>query len=170
MSLFRIGIGLLVVGLLPPPQSIRPVLIGIGVVHAQTAENALTAAARLGNTAKVRALLAKGVNVNARDSYGMTALIYAAGATGRGDAEIVKMLLNAGAEVNVKAYRPRDKELVRLEGMTPLMAAATAGDAQITKILLRAGAAVNARDPEGFTALMFAVTGNFPDEVESKGV
>ena len=45
----------------------------------------------------VKALLAKGADVNAKTSYGVTALSFAAD---RGNLEIVKILLEHGADIN----------------------------------------------------------------------
>jgi len=62
------------------------------------AEDLISAAER-GDTAVVKALLAKGVKVNARDIYGSTALILAAG---NGHLGVVRALLAKGAVVNAK--------------------------------------------------------------------
>ena len=54
----------------------------------------------MAGVAGVKALLAKGANVNAADEEGHTALIFAAF---NGRAETVKLLLAAGADPNAKA-------------------------------------------------------------------
>jgi len=59
----------------------------------------LLAAAKKGDADAVKALLAKGVNVNAKNSYGATALSFAAD---KGHLEIVKLLLQNKADVNAK--------------------------------------------------------------------
>lgn len=79
---------------------------------------------------------------------GMTALMHVAGsffATGK-RAEVVKMLVDAGANVNLKGE----------EGFTALMRAAVAGYADSTKALIEAGADLNLRDDNGNTAMMLA--------------
>ena len=70
-------------------------------------------------------------------------------------AKLVRMLLDAGAEVN-----ERDKQ-----GRTPLMYAAKKSDADIVTVLLKAGADVNARDAEGNTAFIYASGGNHANEI-----
>ncbi len=65
---------------------------------AQDANDELLEAARKSDVEKVKALLAKGANVNAKSSYGVTPLGFACS---RGSVEIVKLLLDSGAEVNV---------------------------------------------------------------------
>src|SRR5262249_60535704 len=72
-------------------------------------------AAMAGNAAAVRAALTSGEDVNAAQGDGMTALHWAAR---RGDLDVVKMLLAAGA--NVRA-------ITRLGNYTPLLLASEAG-------------------------------------------
>jgi ankyrin repeat protein len=71
------------------------------------------------------------------------------------NAEIVKVLIESGAEANARTN----------EGWTPLMFAAGLNDrAEILEILIAAGAEVNARDKGGWTPLMHAAQLN--DSVE----
>jgi cell wall assembly regulator SMI1/ankyrin repeat protein len=65
-----------------------------------------------------------------------------------GHPEVVRILLDAGAEIN----RPEPRF-----GKTPLLGAAWAGHAEVVKMLIAAGADVHARDEKRFTALMEAV-------------
>ena len=62
-------------------------------------DSALIRAAEKGNLGEVRALLAKGANVNARDKDGITALMMAASG---GHLDVVRVLLAQGADVNAK--------------------------------------------------------------------
>ena len=89
---------------------------------------ALRRAASAGDLAKVKELLAAGVDVNAANAYGGTALAFAAD---KGHTEVVDLLLERGADVNV-----RD----RFYGDTPLGWAAQQGHAPIVRSLLAKGA------------------------------
>jgi hypothetical protein len=103
---------------------------------------AIMLAARQRLSDVVPALLAKGADVNARNSLGATNLIVAAG---EGDPMVVQALLANGAEVNAASN----------DGRTALMRAA-GGETSILQALLAKGAVVNARDKDGGTTLMWA--------------
>ncbi len=92
---------------------------------------------------QVRALLTQGVDVNAPQVDGMTALHWA---TYHDDLAVTGQLVRAGA--NVKS--------ANRYGVTPLSLACTNGNAAIVEILLEAGADPNASLPGGETALMTA--------------
>ena len=101
------------------------------------------------DTAAVRALLAQKADVNAPQSDGTTALMWAVRAN---DGELVDLLLAAGANANA----------ANREGATALCQASENANAAIIEKLLRAGAEVNGRFlSTGETALMEAArTGN----------
>ncbi len=63
-----------------------------------------------------------------------------------GRIKIVKLLLEAGADVN---FRNRDNE-------TALIAAAQGGSIEATRLLIEAGADINGKNSTGETALMKA--------------
>jgi len=86
---------------------------------------------------KLKVLIKKGLNVNAKDTNGMTPLMYAY------NCDEIPILIDAGADVNA-----RDNN-----GKTVLMHAGK--DCKI-ELLLAAGVDVNARDNEGKTALMYS--------------
>jgi ankyrin repeat protein len=95
-------------------------------------------AAYFGHRAVVEFLLKNGADVSlaARNAQKVTALH--AGAS-RGGAEIVKMLLEAGADPNAKQER----------GFVPLHSAAANGNAAVVELLLKHGAAANAKADDG---------------------
>jgi hypothetical protein len=90
--------------------------------------NQMWEAARKGDAKAVEALLDKGVDVNSKFRYDATALSYACD---RGHVEVVKVLLNRGANPNVTDtfYKA-----------TPLTWAAQKGHTEIVKLLLEKGA------------------------------
>ena len=87
-------------------------------------------------------LLNHGADVNIRDNYGDTALMYCSFGTGRAD--IAELLLQHGADVNIQNG----------DGLTVLMHSCIEGFIDIVKLVLRYDADVNIRDNDGMTALM----------------
>ena len=73
---------------------------------------AIVQAAWSGDSKAVAALIAEGVDLNARDRLDCTALIIAAG---RGHNEIVSMLVAAGANVNARGYYGANTALTMAE-------------------------------------------------------
>ncbi|MDP2391054.1 MAG: ankyrin repeat domain-containing protein, partial [Acidobacteriota bacterium] len=129
-----------------PMKKLATVLALVGLVATlQAASNAPIAdAAMAKDAAAVKKLLKEGVDVNAAQGDGMTALHWAAL---NGDAELASMLLYAGANVGAKT---------RLGGFTPLHLAAQIGHASVIAPLIAAGSAVGATTATGATALMQA--------------
>lgn len=146
-------------------------------------------AAMNGDGAQVRALLTSGEDVNAAQGDGMTALHWAAR---RGDLDVVKMLLAAGANVRATTrlgnYTPllmasqtghaaviealaaagADAKAPTASGVTPLMLAAASGQPDAVKVLVARGADVNAAEPNrGETALMFAAANRRAETVRA---
>lgn len=139
------------------------------------------------DVAAVRALLQKRVDVNATEGDGATALHWAAYAD---DAQLVEILIAAGARVNVAndlAITPlhlagangnrlivkmlldkgANPNAVSETGVTPLMEAARSGNAAAVRALVGAGADVNTKERDrGQTALMWAVSRRHPDIVK----
>jgi len=113
-------------------------------------EARLRLAACEGRVEVVRALVTARVAINAKGGSGDTPLI-AAEACGRKEesaAEIVRMLIDHGADVNA---RGKDR-------MTALMFAARHGHPQVIRQLLAKGADPNARGAGGETALIYAAS------------
>jgi ankyrin repeat protein len=150
----------------------------------RAADLRLVDAVRNQDQAAVRSLLREGVDVNAAQPDGATALAWAAhrddletadllirakadvnaaneyGATplslacSNGNAAMVEKLLNAGANPNAAL----------LSGETPLMTAVHTGSLDVVNLLLAHQADVNAKEPQrGQTALMWAVAEKRPE-------
>ena len=107
--------------------------------------DALHNAAQTGDIEVLTATLAAGVDVNARDSRGRTALMHA---VDKGYLLLVSALLEAQADVNVRAP----------DGATALFMAAAHGHTEIIELLMKAGADVSIRGPQGKTPTEVAVT------------
>ena len=110
--------------------------------------DALRRAASTGDVAKVKELLAAGVDVNAANSYGGTALAFACD---KGRTEVVNLLLEHGADVNAKD---------RFYNATPISWAVGHGHAEIVQALLAKGAQGEA------DALTYAAAGGQPGVVK----
>ncbi|KAI9852608.1 MAG: hypothetical protein M1824_001849 [Vezdaea acicularis] len=105
----------------------------------------LQVAAASGLNQTIYLLLEKGVDVEAKDSHGWTALILAAWG---GHEAVVRLLLEKGADVEAKDS----------EGRTALIWAARGGHEAVARLLLEKGAdvEVEAEDSRGRTALIWA--------------
>lgn len=112
--------------------------LGFGATSAPLAD-----ASEQRDTASIRKLLGAGVDVNAAQVDGTTALHWA---TYNDDAETVASLVKAGAKVDA----------LNRYGMRPLAQACMNGNAAIVKLLLEAGADANATLKGGESALMLA--------------
>ncbi len=138
-------------------------------------------------------LLSRGVDVNAKDQEGWTALLLAAD---RDRASLVQTLVDRGADVNAKcdcpgylsggwtalmiAAREGHDDIARILvakhadvnlksnlGRTALVEAANEGRADVVRTLLDNGAAVNAKDIHGRTPLMEAAFKGHLDVVQT---
>ncbi|QJR34530.1 ankyrin repeat domain-containing protein [Gemmatimonas groenlandica] len=119
--------------------------LALGAARMPTDESPVADAVMRGDSARVRVLIKQGLDVNAAQADGMTALHWAAQ---RGDAGGAQMLMYAGARVDA---------VTRNGNYTPLHLAARNGRAAAVKALLAAGADVNAVTTTGaVTALHFA--------------
>lgn len=99
----------------------------------------------------VTLLLAHGGKVNARDDCGSTPLAIACG---HGDANVVRALVEAGADVN--AAETVSGLGVHCAGITPLMWAAARGDEATVALLLSHGAQPSMKDSRGWNAQTYA--------------
>ena len=131
-----VAAALLAVGLL---SAAAPARIASSVISlaAMPTESPVADAAMRGDSAKVRALLKQGVDANAAQADGMTALHWA---SARGDAAQVRVLVFAGARLEATT---------RNGSYTPLHLAAQAGRGPAVRALLDAGANANAVTTSG---------------------
>ena len=103
-------------------------------------------AARTGDPETVKALLAHGAVVDAREGWrGQTALMWAAT---ENNAEAIRLLIEAGADVKAKSTGGR---------FTAFLFAVRGGHVDAARALLDAGADVNERLPDGMSALVLAL-------------
>ncbi|MFW6264183.1 MAG: ankyrin repeat domain-containing protein [Cyanobacteriota bacterium] len=116
-------------------------------------EIALITAAADGNLKRVQELLKAGVNVNAKNLEGRTALLEACEGN---SLEVIAALLKAGANVN----------LGECDRFSPLMIAAYRGHKAIVEMLLEAGADIDQTTPYHYTALTYAHEGLHTEIVE----
>ena len=132
-------------------------------------ETVLMTCSRSGEIGAVKALLARGANVNVKEpSHDQTALMWAAA---QKHPQVVQALVERGADVRARSriynqtvtsevtQRAGREELnysVQRGGSTPLLFAARVGDAESARILLEAGADVNDALPDGTSALVLA--------------
>ena len=135
-------------------------------VRGPAGETILMAAARTGRLAPVNALLERGADVNATEAgQQQNALMWAAA---ENHADVVRALVARGANMNAasKVLTPPEWKWATTGmvstplprgGWTPLMYAARQGALEAAAVLAGAGANLDLRDPDGTTALAFAI-------------
>ncbi|MDG1852380.1 MAG: ankyrin repeat domain-containing protein, partial [Gammaproteobacteria bacterium] len=160
-------------------------LVGSSSLFAQSNLADLVAA---GNLDQALLMIDQGADVNALQSDGTSALLYA---IYQDDLELVTALVNAGADVNqrneygantmseaamsgnteilrVLLANGADANLANLEGETPLMVVARTGNVPAAELLLEYGADINAREQwGGQTAAMWAASQHHPAMLET---
>lgn len=166
----RLGVTPLAIAALNGSPSVVGMLLEAGAkADARMAEGqtVLMAAARAGNADVITRLLAAGADANAREEVaGETALMWAAL---EDHADAVKVLVAHGADRNARSnaltfsrFKFGDGIVARPTvlpkgGWTPLMYAARQNAIAAAQALAEAGADLNATDPDGTTALTFAI-------------
>ncbi len=127
------------------PRTVSPVAVAPVAERRAVPEPApLVEAARAGDMAKVKALLADGADVNSASGDGMTALHWA---SHLGDTALVALLLKSGASLTATT---------RLGDNTPLHVASRQGNGAVVRQLLQAGAKPDVPTVGGATALHLA--------------
>lgn len=107
---------------------------------------------------KIKELLEKGADVNAQTIIGLkhhTPLMSAIAFYFDVDADIIKLLIDFGANVNARNEY----------GSTPLIFAAVQRNIEAIKILVKLGADIDAKNDNGNTPLICATITNAPSEV-----
>ncbi|MEO5924168.1 MAG: ankyrin repeat domain-containing protein [Bryobacteraceae bacterium] len=122
-------------------------------------ETPLMAAARTGNTEAVLLLLSRGAFVNAVDPFQeQTALMWA---SAQGHLDVVKALLKAGADPNLKAHVTQITNRKNADhpsgGFTALMFATRNGHSDVVKALIAGGADPKLTNADGATATIIAI-------------
>ena len=118
-------------------------------------------ATKHGNLPAIRALLQSGVDVNepifefVPSLQDVTALWFA---SNWGHAAVVKELIEAGADVNVRASAKSNTSGVIVSDVSPLFIAAHSGHTPVVIELIKAGADVNVPRSDGFTPLHVAAS------------
>jgi cytohesin len=107
----------------------------------------------LGDLDRVKSLVKKGIDVDAKDETGWTPLYWAAS---MGREEVAEFLIGNGADIDVRTNDDR----------TPLHQAARSGAAKLVELLVSKGADSNTRDEDDSTPLHWAATGGHKNVVE----
>jgi uncharacterized protein len=138
----------------PKTTGLALLMVAVAATTAAAERATLADAAERRDRAALRAELTRGVDVNAAQVDGTTALHWA---VHYDDAETAALLVKAGANVNA----------VNRYGVPPLALACTNGNAAVVRLLLEAGADANATMKGGETPLMLASRSGSADAVKA---
>ena len=141
-----------------PTRLLSVFILIAGSSFAQDVNVALINACNKGDATKAKAAIAKGANVNTTTDAGMTPLLCA---TRRGNIEIMKFLLEKGADVNAKESK---------YGQTALILAARGGYTDAVKLLIEKKADLNVKEKMyGQTAVLLAANEEIVDLLKKAG-
>jgi ankyrin repeat protein len=176
---------------LPSPELFRAVMAQDARADYvdENGNNLLMLAAQRHHVTALKALLDAGLDANARNAAGETALALAAGrseyelmvigigiALGQDREKLMKLIFRPAQPSSQSAATARRLEAARLllaaksnpdiedeSGDTALMEATRSGDAELVEMLVKAGANTNQRNKAGFTPLLLAAQYGFRD-------
>lgn len=101
------------------------------------------------DVSEAKVLIQHGININAKDKNGTTALHWA---IGKDKVQLAKFMIEKGANINLPI-----ESMVGLEGITPLHLAAGHGELELVKLILSKGANPSLKSKDGKTALDLAL-------------
>ncbi|KAL9593879.1 MAG: hypothetical protein Q9179_005651 [Wetmoreana sp. 5 TL-2023] len=138
----------------PGPKN--PVVDKVERLHrAENQRNAMLSAANSGDDLQLEVAIIEGANVNAKGTDGKASMHIAAA---QGNLNIVQLLLDHNADVDIKATSRGDARERKFEGgRTPLHWAAHKGHKDIVQLLIANKANVNAKNSSGRTPLQEAL-------------
>ena len=118
--------------------------------------------AETGDTDALAGILSRGVDVNARNQHGVTALMRAAH---YGHDRMVRLLLEQGADPNQQLFfkPPNVRGGLHTRGATPLIRAAFNNDLEVMKLLLEKGADATLPTADRQTAIHAVLAGRAPE-------
>ena len=111
---------------------------------------------QVGSPSDIRAAINAGCNVNGRNREGLTSLMLTV--KYNPDPQIIRILLEAGAEVDAKDKGAWSARMYAVSHDTP--------DSEVIKTLVEGGANVNSMDFYQDTVLMIALKHEVPEEIE----
>lgn len=147
----------------------------LNLVHTKTGRHPLAVAAEEGRQLETEILIGAKVEIDKRDQHGMTALMYAAK---NGEPDILKMLLDAGADLEAEHEASqesllfmaaknrhynvvkqlidlgREVEVVNVKQETPLWNAIKMDQFDLARLLLQFGGNINVTRPGGDSLLL----------------
>lgn len=103
---------------------------------------------------RLQELIEAGEYLNAQDNFVGTALHWVAL---KNDIEAARLLIAAGADVNLPRIRDTETETANKQGITPLMNAASVDAVDMIDLFVAEGADIDAKRGSGLTALHMAV-------------